>query len=394
VIAEDTATETALPEATATETVIVETATETLIPTETTVPSATEVPTETATETATEIPTPSNTPTPGFAGQDQTVAKAGDPDQVFATGAFRYTIEFAERGTEIPTLELNAVAGQDWVVVVLYARNWSTEPATLNMADFQLLVSGDFGWQFIGMDAASTQIGQFLGFDPILQPTDLTSIKDGQGIRLALVYSIPAGSTGMELIDDTSGLNLGESLASGGDVTALGKAPVAPDLITATVTQIIDGRTIVVQDAEGYTATVQYLGIVVPTGTECYAAESTQMNSDITLGATVYLERQYRDHVSGESDVLARDVWIDNQQGGLVLVAAWMASEGAAVASPTNQDTRFAGWIQAAAGAAEANTYGFWATCGDEPVAPEANTTDTTATSATLPVDPLVENDS
>ena len=367
------------------------------VPTETATPAATDTatlePTATASPTATNTPEPTATPTPGFPTQLKTVEESGNPDQVFATGAFRYTIEFAERGTELPTLELSAVDGQDWVAVVLYADNWSDEPATLNMADFQLLVSGDFGWQFVGMDAASTQIGQFLGFDPVLEPTDLTSIKDGEGIRLALVYSIPSNTTGMELVDDTSGLNLSQSLASGGDVTNLGPAPAVPDLIAATVTQVIDGRTIVVQDADGYTATVQYLGINVPTGDTCFAAESTQQNSDIVLGATVYLERQYRNHTTAKGEVLARDVWIDNQQGGLVLVAAWMASEGAAVASPANQDTRFAGWIQAAAGSAEANVYGFWATCGEEPVGPDVTETPTTTDSAALPIDPLVNFD-
>jgi endonuclease YncB( thermonuclease family) len=367
------------------------TETETSVPSATSAPTVTSAPTEPATVTATSAPT--GTATPGFPSQPKTVDEAGNPAQVFATGAFRYTVEFAERGTELPQLELAAVTDQDWVVVVLYAENWSDEPATLNMADFQLLVSGDFGWQFVGMDATSTQTGQFLGFDPVLEPTDLSSIKDGEGIRMALVFSIPTASTGMELIDDTSGLNLSDSFAIGGDVTNLGSAPAVPELVSATVTEILDGRTIVVTDADGYTATIQYLGINVPTGDACYTAEATQLNSDITLGQTVYLEREYRNHVTTDGESLARDVWIDNQQGGLVLVSAWMASEGAAVASPANQDTRFAGWILAAAGSAEANVYGFWATCGEAPVGASPDQTPTDDTSASLPIDPLVNFD-
>lgn len=402
VVEEAVATDTATLAPTATETAVLPTdtptATETAVPVETATLAATDTatiePTATASPTETATLEPTATPTPGFPSQEPSVPKDESPDQVFATGAFRYTVEFAERGAEIPTLELNAVDGQDWVVVVLYAWNWSDEPATLNMADFQVLVSGDFGWQFIGMDAASTEIGQYLGFDPVLEPTELASIKDGEGIRMALVYSIPNTTTGMELIDDTSGLNLSESLAIGGDVTALGSAPEAPELVGVTVTEVLDGRTIVVQDADGYTATIQYLGINVPTGDACFAGDSTTTNSNITLGQTVYLEREYRNRLSGESDVLVRDVWIDNGQGGLVLVAAWMASEGAAVASPMNQDTRFAGWIQAAAGAAEANAYGFWSTCGAEPVGPESSDAVTDdPTNAVLPVDPLVDYD-
>jgi endonuclease YncB( thermonuclease family) len=400
---EPTATETATPEPTATETPTEEpiigppapetetptaesmaTATETATfapsDTPTATETATDVPTETPTEaptatntaepTETETATPEPTPTPGFPMQGRTVAGDENPDQVFSTGAFRYTVEYAERAVEIPNLELPALAdGREWVVVVLYAQNWSTEAATLNMADFQLLASGNFGWQFIGMDNASPDISRFLGFDPILETTELASIPEGEGIRLALVYLIPPTTTDIELIDDTSGLNISQSLAKGGDVTNLGRAPERPELLEVTVTEVIDGRTIVVE-SEGETATIQYLGIDVPTGNECYAAESTLTNSNIVLGQTVYLEREARNRVVNGEDVFARDVWIDNSQGGLVLVSAWLASEGAAVPAPANQDTRFAGWIQAAADAAHGNVAGFWAVCGGPPIAP------------------------
>lgn len=421
-----TATETATIPATATNTVVPEptpTATTTTAPTATatlepivgpvlpTTPAPTDlptatpspeppttVPTGTATAsasatatnepTATDTNTPEPTPTAGFPMQSRTVGDENSPRQVFSTGAFRYTIEFAERGAEIPTLELPTVNGSEWVVIVLNAQNWSDAPATLNMADFQLLVSGDFGWQFVGMDASSPDIARFLGFDPILETTELTSIPNGESIRLALVYLIPPTTTSMELIDDTSGLNIDAALAAGGDVTDLGPSPEQPDLIEAVVTDVIDGRTIVVESG-GASATIQYLGIDVPTGDECYAADATDTNRNIVLGKTVYLEREYRNRVVAGEDVFARDVWIDNTQGGLVLVAAWMASEGAAGPAPANQDTRFAGWIQAAADAAQANNVGFWAACGTSPVQGQGFTSDVAKVSpVALPIDP------
>jgi endonuclease YncB( thermonuclease family) len=352
--------------ATATAALPTPTDTPTLEPTAT-VPVAVPTPIETPSATATGTDTPEPTPTPGFPMQGRTVAENAQPDQVFSTGAFRYTVEFAQRGSEIPTLELPPVSGSDWVVIVLYARNWSEQAATLNMADFQLLVSGDYGYQFVGMDASSPDIARFLGFNPILETSELTSIEAGKGIRLAFVYLVPPTTTTIELIDDTSGLNIAPSLADGGDVTNLGPAPVPPDLLAATVTDVIDGNTIIVTDANGDTATIRYLGISVPTGTDCYAAQATETNSNIVLGKTVYLEREYRNRIESGEDVFARDVWIDNTAGGIVLVSAWMASEGAASPSPQQTDTRFAGWIQAAADAAEANVLGAWATCGTLP---------------------------
>jgi endonuclease YncB( thermonuclease family) len=378
-----TATPTSVPTDTPTiEPTATETATWTPEPTNTATPSPTPSPTETATNT------PEPTPTPGFPPQERTVSEGSNPDQVFSTGAFRYTVEFAERGAEIPPLSLAAVPGREWVVVVLHAQNWSDEPATLNMADFQLLVSGDFGWQFVGMDASSPDISRFLGFDPVLGTSELSSIKDGEGLRMALVYSIPPTTTNIELIDDTSGLNIGSSLADGGDVTSLGKSPKQPDLLAATVTAVIDGRTIVVE-AEGKQATIQYLGVNVPTGNQCYAADATQTNSNIVLGETVYLEREFRNRVVNGEDTFARDVWITNNQGGLVLVSAWLASEGAAAPAPDANDTRFAGWIEAASNAAEANGLGFWGVCGAAPT--QGLTSDLVQVSpADLPVDPEV----
>ncbi len=263
----------------------------TLEPTASSTDTATVEPTASATDEPTATETASPSPTPGFPIQDRTISEDEVPDQVFSTGAFRYTVEYAERAAEIPNLELPAVDAGEWVVIVLNAQNWSDEPATLNMADFQLLVSGDFGYQFVGMDASSPDISRFLGFDPVLEIAELRSIQTGEGLRLALVYLVPPTTTGIELIDDTSGLNIAPSLAIGGDVTALGSAPERPDLIEAVVTEVIDGRTIVVE-ADGFPATIQYLGIVVPTGDECFAFDSTQTNSNIVLGQTVYLERR------------------------------------------------------------------------------------------------------
>ena len=366
-------------------------------PTATATAEATIAPTETATAeltttepTATATAEPTATATPGFPAQERTVGNDETPDQVFSTGNFRYTVEYAVRGAEVPTLDLAPTATGDWVVIVLYARNWTEEAATLNMADFQLLVYDDsFGYQFLGLDASSPEIARFLGLDPVLGTSELSSIAAGEGIRLALVYQVPTATSDIELVDDLSGLNLGQSLETGGDVTSLGGAPERPDLIEAVVTEVIDGRTIVVE-ADGFSATVQYLGVTVPTGAQCYAAEATTTNSNIVLGETVYLERQFRNRVSSSGEAIARDVWIDNTQGGLVLVSAWLASEGAAVPAPADQDVRFSGWIQAAADAAQGNGAGFWAACGGPPVA--ANGADTLFSTETG-IEPLNRTD-
>ena len=56
-----------------------------------------------------------------------------------------------------------------------------------------------------------------------------------------------------------------------------------------------------------------------------------------------------------------------------MLVSAWLASEGAAIPAPADQDVRFAGWIEAAADAAQGNGAGFWAACGGPPVSADGS---------------------
>jgi hypothetical protein len=326
-------------------------------------PTATETPAPTA--TATETPKP--TPTPGFPIQPRTIDKDEVPEQVFATGAFRYTVEAAVRGPRISEIGLSQVAGIEWVVLVVHVWNWSDEPATLNMSDLQLIVSGpSFGSQFVALDPSTGEIARNFDFDPALDATDVVSIDENDGGRLALVYLVPPDTTAMELIDEASGLDLAISLEQEVDLTNLGKSPRPPEMLEATVIEVLDGRTIVVE-ADGFEAPVQYTGVNAPGEADCYGAESTQANANLVLGATVYLERQYYNRL--RDGTLVRDVWIDNGLGGLVLASAVLASEGTVYPEPREPDLRYASWIGAASLSSQFNGLGLWGACGGPPVA-------------------------
>ena len=368
------ATETAVPTETATPTLTPQ-PTETAVPTETVPPtpeptgtpepSATTAPT--ATETATSEPTPEPTATPGFPTQSRTVGEDGDPRQVFATGAFRYTVESALRAPEIPELDLPLVDGVEWVFLVVHVRNWGDASATLNMSDLQLVITGpSFGSQFVALDSSTADLAAFLGFRPVLGSTDVTVIDVRDGGRLALLYAVPPDTEGIELIDATSGIDIGPSLEQSDPITDLGSSPKTPELLRGSVVEVVDGQTILVE-VDGFQETVRYLGVTAPTGDACYAEDSAAANAFFVEDTDVYLERENTNRF--EDGALARDVWVDNGAGGLLLVAAALASDGAVAAAPVPPDTRYAAWIGTNGRNAQLNGAGLWEVCGEAPTA-------------------------
>ncbi len=88
-------------------------------------------------------------------------------------------------------------------------------------------------------------------------------------------------------------LDLGDILDT---APALGqmRQTAAPEAIEATVVEVIDGETIAIEK-DGVRQTVRYLGVDVPTGDACYAAESTDANRALVEGKTVRIERQATD---------------------------------------------------------------------------------------------------
>lgn len=364
-----TATVAPTPKSTATAT-----ATLTAAATKTVKPTATKAKTATATATATPKPFPS---------QAQTVDSKTAPDQAFTAGPLRYTIEAASRGASIDSLALADTGNGDWVALVVNARNWSDAPQDLNVSDFQLFASGPNVTATLAPDPSTQAVATFLGFNPPLGVDGSIQINPGAKLRFALVYHISSDAAIVELVNGTERIDVTAAVAQHADLTKLGSAPKDVELLKATVTKVLDGRTIEVK-AGGVTTAVQYLGINVPTGNACYAAASTAANRALVEGQTVWLEREHANNVT--KTALGRDVWIKDQSGSLTLAAAVLAGEGTAAPDPAGQDVRFAGWIAASSAAAVYNKTGLWGECGGLQT-PIANATKaapaTTSTAAT-----------
>jgi endonuclease YncB( thermonuclease family) len=345
--------------------------TESAAPTDTAAPTATIEPTAapspspepTATPRPTRTPSPQPTPTSVVFVQSPSLAAGEIARQAVAAGAFRYTVETAVRGVELPTLALPNPGNGEWVVLVVNALNWSDANAEMTMADFRLAPAGapDLA---VPLDSATDSIAAFLGFVPAFKTNDSVLFAPGESHRIALVFLVSPGLGDLMLLAGPSALDLAFAFAYPTDITALGSPPRAPNLLAATVTGVIDGRTIEVE-IEGATMWIVYLGVTVPTGDDCYAVQATAANNDLVRGQTVYLERERKNRA--EPSGVARDVWIDGEGGAKRLVAAELVARGAATPAPVEPDIRFAGWLSAAATSAQFAGAGFWSACGGPP---------------------------
>lgn len=106
--------------------------------------------------------------------------------------------------------------------------------------------------------------------------------------------------------------------------------PSAPDRIEATVTRVLDGRTIAVE-VDGAEETVRYIGVESPATTNRYFNLAIQANREWTLGQDVMLEADTRD--ADSEGRLLRYVWLHGAMVNLNLVAAGLSTVSADTAN-------------------------------------------------------------
>jgi endonuclease YncB( thermonuclease family) len=287
------------------------------------------------------------------------VREGETPAQVLVAGQFRYTVEAAARGAELPQFALASPGYGDWVVLIVNAHNWSESNATLAVPDFRVAPLGA-PESAVTPDVASASVAQFLGFSPAYDANDRVLFAPGETHQLALVFLVSPDAGQLMLLVGDQALDLGPALASAAGTSSLNAAPREPSLLEGKVVDVLDATTIVVA-VGNERVTVRYLGVEGPARNACYAAEATAANANLVLGQTVWLERERKNRFS--DDVYARDVWIE-RDGTRVLAARELAAMGAVVPAPAEPDTRYAGWIAAASAAAQASGQGLWGACG------------------------------
>jgi len=369
------------------------------VPTEepTTVPEPTLVPTEIPTEIPTEEPTvapepteepteeptiePTTAPTeipdesveatptleatepmveePTLEPQAASVLPETTPEQAIVAEGFRYSVEGASVGETVPELpDINSVGGYgEWVVLSMYGQNMSLDPQVFDMSTFRLYADG----QEIMVDVGNAWVSGMLGNSPAYGNTDAIQWAPGEGHTFTLTFLAPPGAQSLVLQVGDQSFDLGYALDNPAPLF-IEQAPVESDLIQATVVDVIDGETIVV-DIDGVQQTVRYLSVNVPTGDACYAAEATEANRNLVEGQTVTLERQAT-NIDARGNWV-RDVWLMNDAGQPILISQQLVLEGAAETDISVPNTRFAGWLQQAQTNAEHDGTGMWGSCGE-----------------------------
>jgi endonuclease YncB( thermonuclease family) len=234
--------------------------------------------------------------------------------------------------------------------------NESDAATSLAMSDLRLFDRGT--GTVVDLDTGTDVIATLAGFDPAWSNDDAIAVEPGESAEALLLYLLPPGGTDdLTLLVGQTSTDLGPSLALGEAAPA-----AAPELLEATVVAVLDGSRLTV-DVGGQQETVQYLGLQVPTGDACFAAESTTANSALVEGEQVWLERQATDRDA--DGALMRDVWIADANGDRALVAARLLETGAGTPAPAPPDTRYQAWLQAAAALARTNGAGLWGACGE-----------------------------
>jgi endonuclease YncB( thermonuclease family) len=300
--------------------------------------------------------------TPALSTPDATVAEQpaavnadSVPAQELVTGPLRLAISSAQRAESLPRYGLPPGSGE-WVLLIADIRNEGDDSASLAMGDFRLYDRAT--GTTIELDSGTDVIAGLAGFDPPRSAADTIAVPPGESAEALLLFLLPPGSS-----EDVAFL-AGDTAMDLAPILAAGEATVAapPELLQATVSDVLDGARIVV-DIAGSEETVQYLGMQAPLADACFATESTAANEQLVAGQTVWLERQASDR--GEDSALLRDVWIPGQSGDQVLVSERLLEAGAGTAVAGPPDTRYQAWLQAASALARSNSAGLWGACPD-----------------------------
>jgi endonuclease YncB( thermonuclease family) len=311
---------------------------------------------DTETEDATE---PEGEASGALQDQGATLESNEVPAQTFDLNGLRVQISGAYRAGSLPDLTLGRSTAGEWVVLLLDAVNWSAEPADLDMTGFRLAPAADLSAE-IPLDPSTGAVATFLDVSQALRATESAAVPPGGYQPIVLVFSIPAGLDSPVLLAGEQAIALDRSFEHQSSGQLEGSGFTAPELVTGTVVEVIDGQTVNV-DIEGETTTVRYYGLQPLDAGGCYTEESAAANASLVEGQTLLFERERRNR--SETTTYLRDAWLVDESGDRHLVAASLVAEGAAVPEPSDPDIRYAGWLAGKALLAESAGAGLWSVC-------------------------------
>lgn len=290
--------------------------------------------------------------------QPTSVAEGSVPNQQFAQGGIRYSIDAIATGASLEALpEVNVIDGT-WVVVTLTGANSSGIEQAFDMSRFTLVADGNA----IPLDSGTGWVNSLLGNDPAYGELDSATWAPGEQHQFSLTFRAPANVGSLVLLAGDQQIALDAGITNSVGLREVAADPAPASTVSGVVTEVIDGQTIVV-DVDGELITVRYLGVEAPTGEACFADESHLINASLVEGQEVTLERQSVD--TNARGVWVRDVWVTDADGNQVLVSQALISQGAATSKVSEPNSRYAGWLNSTEQDAQNNGTGLWALCGN-----------------------------
>ena len=285
--------------------------------------------------------------------QQPAVDPNAPPAQEMIVGPMRFAIDTALRDESLPKYGLPPGAG-DWVLVMAQLTNESEQAASAPLSDFRLYDRGT--GTTAELDGGTSVIAGLAGLKPALGGGDTLTLDPGETGNVLLLYLLPPGSSDdLALLFEDNSMELAPSLEARSAAIA---AP--PSLVEAVADKVVNAAEITVT-AAGQSLNVSLLGVAAPTTGGCFSAESTAALQQLVEGKTIWLEREATD--ARPDGTLARDVWISDDSGGRVLVAAKLLEGGNATPNITGPDSRYEAWLLASSALARSNGDGIWSAC-------------------------------
>lgn len=307
---------------------------------------------------STEATDPTEPAEPTLEPQEPSVNPDNPPAQQFVDQGFRYSVDGAATGSSLPELpEVAEVSYGEWVVLSVSATNWTDEQQVFDMSRFSLIADGG---EPIQIDVGNSWIASLLNYTPAYGNTDAILWAPGEEHQFVLTFLAPTDAESLQLQAGDQRFDLSTMMENAQNLQdATQNTDV--DTIDATVTDVVDGETIVIEK-DGVEQTVRYLGVDAPGEDNCYANESTEANRALVEGRKIKIERQAT-NVDAQGNWV-RDVWVQQDDGRYALVAHQLVQTGAAKADISQPNTRFSSWLRGAEAIAQAEDRGLWGACG------------------------------
>jgi endonuclease YncB( thermonuclease family) len=240
-------------------------------------------------------------------------------------------------------------------VLAVEGENWTESEQVFDMREFTLIADG----QPIQLDVGNSWVASLLDYMPAYGNTDATLWAAGESHPFVLTFLAPRDAESLVLQAGDQRFDLRAIIEQTPSLAEMREGE-APEAIEATVVEVIDGETIVIEK-DGVRQTVRYLGIDAPGEGDCYHEASTQLNRELVEGSTVRIERQATD-VDAQGNWV-RDVWVEQEDGRFALVSHLLVEQGAVDADISEPNTRFASWLRGAKAVAESEGRGLWGEC-------------------------------